>query len=458
MPGSGKGLVGDYEEQLDAHFQAMVTNPDFPVPGVVVQLRRGSDTYAKSFGLADKESGRTMDQDAMIRMWSMTKVLCCATALRLYERGLFKLEDPVSDYIESFQRDWEIVKPSESGSKSVDYYAFVKGETVPLKYDTTPATKPMLIKHLMSETSGIEYDQFSDYDEFNGGALGCGWGGGVASALRRQQNPDVYRSTNILGADCTLAEFCDHIAAAGVLVCEPGEFSYGLGNTVLGRVVEVVYERAEGRFLRFSEITKELLFTPLGMTDATFWLPDGDPRAARIPTLYGARLEADGSTPVLPEPECLPASGPPILNGVAHSTGPRKYDAGDTGSLMPAADYAKFYEMLLAGGVSASGERILSHTTVQLLCKGRFRGLNLTPCDTDPATGAPEPHSQHGGLAAAMGVAGESSPFPRSFNFGWATSHGYSDGIAEFAPHMHPDMSNWGGCECSSSTPVRSSY
>jgi CubicO group peptidase (beta-lactamase class C family) len=210
--GASKGLVDDYEAQLDAHFQSMVSDADFCVPGVVVHLRRGSDIYTKSFGFADKQSGRAMEQDAMIRMWSMTKVLCCATALRLYERGLFKLDDPVSDYIDSFQREWEIVKPSEAGSQSVDYYAFVKGETMQLRYNTMPATKPMLIKHLMSETSGIEYDQFSDYDDFNDGALGCGWGGGVASALRRQQNPDVYRSTNILGADCTLAEFCDHIA------------------------------------------------------------------------------------------------------------------------------------------------------------------------------------------------------------------------------------------------------
>ena len=223
-----KGLSDGFEAKLDAHFQAMVSDPAFPVPGVVVQLRRGPDSYCKAFGFADKEAGRKMESDAMIRMWSMTKVLTCATALRLYERGLFKLDDPVADYVESFRREWEIVKPSDSGSKSVDYYAFVAGETKALKYDTVPATHTMRIKHLMSETSGIEYDQFSDYDEFNGGALGCGWGGGVASALRQQQNPDVYRSTNILGADCTLAEFCDHIATAGVLVCEPGEFSYGV--------------------------------------------------------------------------------------------------------------------------------------------------------------------------------------------------------------------------------------
>jgi CubicO group peptidase (beta-lactamase class C family) len=49
------------------------------------------------------------------------------------------------------------------------------------------------------------------------------------------------------------------------------------------------------------------------------------------------------------------------LNGTAHAFGPRKYDSGDTGTIMPLADYAKFYEMLLNGGVGpATGERVLS--------------------------------------------------------------------------------------------------
>ena len=63
---------------------------------------------------------------------------------------------------------------------------------------------------------------------------------------------------------------------------------YGLGNTVLGRVIEVVWEKKTGSFLRFSEIMKQLLFDPCGMKEASFFLEDGDPRVARIPTLYGA--------------------------------------------------------------------------------------------------------------------------------------------------------------------------
>ena len=177
---------------------------------------------------------------------------------------------------------------------------------------------------------------------------------------------------------------------------------------------------------------RRLLFEPCGMAEASFFLPDGDPRAERIPTLYGAPVLPDGSTPVLPEPECLPSGGPPVLNGTAHAQGPRKYDAGDTGSIMPASDYAKFYEMLLNNGVSpVTGERLLSPAGVQLLCKGRLSGLNLDV-----------------GMARAFGMAGAANErgIPRSFNFGWATSHPVGvDELVEYATNDHPDMSNWGG-------------
>ena len=48
-----------------------------------------------------------------------------------------------------------------------------------------------------------------------------------------------YSSNCIIGQSSTLSEYCDAIADAGVLVCEPGTLSYGLGALVLGRVCEV---------------------------------------------------------------------------------------------------------------------------------------------------------------------------------------------------------------------------
>ena len=53
---------------------------------------------------------------------------------------------------------------------------------------------------------------------------------------------------------------------------------------------------------------------------------------ARIPTLYGSPETPAGAAAVLlPEAECLPPGGPPVLNNTAHAAGPRKYDSGDTG-------------------------------------------------------------------------------------------------------------------------------
>ena len=137
----------------------------------------------------------------------------------------------------------------------------------------------------MSESAGIEYDLFAEYDSFLGGGLCDRKSGLIVNGLRQQIHGDVYRSTNILGADLNLEEFVDAIGTAGVLTCEPGEFSYGHGATVLSRVMEVLYETSRGKSRRFSEIMSEMLFDPLGMKEAAFFLNDDYPRIDRIPTL-----------------------------------------------------------------------------------------------------------------------------------------------------------------------------
>ena len=421
-----------FESTLDQHFTAMLENSRLNVPGLVVFARRGPDLYHKAFGVADLESGAPMQTNAMFRMFSMTKVLTSFVALRLYEEGLFGLEDAVADHIPSFNRDWEVVVDCDSGGETIDYRSFLTGATSTLRFERVLSKEPMRIKHLMSETSGIEYDLFAEYDTLFGGGVCNRKAGMVANGLRQQLHPDVYRSTAILGADLTLEQFVDTIAQAGVLTCEPGEFSYGHGATVLGRLIEIVYEKKHGTFKRLSDIMVELLFEPLGMNDATFFISDDDLRRERVPTLYGAVMSNDGeSTRVMREEDCLPAGGPSLVNQTAHYSGPRKYDSGDTGAMMTAADYARFYDMLLNGGMSPSGERLLSPQGVNTLCKGRFKDLRLD---------VP--------LAHAFGVAGDASPFPRSFNFGWATSHGEGSAFTEYTPSDHVDMCNWGGYAC----------
>lgn len=422
-------LQNNFEEVLDRHFESLLSNEQLPVPGLVALARRGEHTYHKAFGLSDVESGKNMQTDAMLRMFSMTKVLTSFVALRLYEEGLFDLEDPVGKYITSFNRSWDIVIDSEDGPESLEYTSFLTGHTTRLTYKRQKSVQPMLIKHLMSESAGIEYELFSEYDSFLGGGICDRNAGLVANGIRQKIHPDVYRSTSILGADLTLQQFVDVIGSAGVLTCEPGEFSYGHGATVLGRVIEILFEKSRGKSRKLSEIMSELLFEPLGMQDATFFLADGDSRVVRIPTLYGANLVQDGAkAEIAVEQECYPLGIEHKTNQTAHYEGPRSYESGDTGSIMTAYDYAKFYDLLLNQGVTNSGQRLLSAEGIRTLCKGRFKDLRL--------------NTQ---LALAFGVGGEHSPFPKSFNFGWATSHGDDYSIRGYSASDHSDMSHWGG-------------
>ena len=419
----------DHEALLDAHFNNLLCDDRLAVPGLVVFARRGNDTYHKAFGMSDLATSKPMARDAMFRMFSMTKVLTSFVALRMYEEGLFDFEDEVSQYIPSFDRDWDIVVDSDDGPESMSYTSFLTGKNLELKFTTKPSSEKMRIKHLMSESAGIEYDLFAEYDSFLGGGLCDRKSGLIVNGLRQQIHGDVYRSTNILGAALTLEEFVDTIGTAGVLTCEPGEFSYGHGATVLSRVIEVLYATSRGKTRRFSEIMSEMLFDPLGMKEAAFFLNDDDPRIDRIPTLYGAKLSTDGTTTVVAEEQdCYPEGPFRTTNQTAHYRGPRSYETGDTGTLMTASDYSKFYDMLLRGGITETGERLLSPQGVHTLCKGRFKGLRL---DTP--------------LARAFGVAGEYSPFAKSFQFGWATSHTDQRELSGYMANNHHDMSHWGG-------------
>ena len=419
----------NYEKVLDEHFESLIKNEQLSVPGLVVLARRGAEKYHKAFGVSDLKTGKKMKTDAIFRMFSMTKVLTSFVALRLYEEGLFDLEDPVSKYIPSFDRTWEVVVDSERGPESIAYRSFLTGKVLDLNYKRDKSVRPMLVKHLMSESSGIEYELFSEYDSFLGGGICDRNAGLIANAIRQELHPGVYRSTCIVGANLTLEEFVDTIGNAGVLTCEPGEFSYGHGATVLGRVIEIIYEKSRGTFKKFSEIMSELLFSPLGMSDAAFFLSDGDPKIDRVPTLYGAVIDESGmGTRIAEEQECYPEGVEFRTNQTAHYSGPRSYESGDTGSIMTAEDYSKFYDMLLRGGLDKNGGRLLSSQGVKTLCKGRFKDLRL---DTP--------------LAKAFGVAGTHSPFPKSFNFGWATAHGEDYTLRGYATCDHSDMSNWGG-------------
>jgi CubicO group peptidase (beta-lactamase class C family) len=135
------------------------------------------------------------------------------------------------------------------------------------------------------------------------------------------------------------------------LVFEPGSrWQYSNpGINTLGRIVEVVSGRSYADFL------EERLLRPLGMKDTTFW-PTAS-QAKRLALSYGPGPGGKG----LAETEIAFLAGWPLTA--------RWRTAVPAGGLFSTAgDMAKFYQMMLDGGV-ANGRRVLQPDTVQELTR-----------------------------------------------------------------------------------------
>lgn len=65
--------------------------------------RDGEIVYRCAAGLADREAGRPMREDAIFRLSSVTKPIVAATILALKDAGLLELKAPVSDYLPDFR-------------------------------------------------------------------------------------------------------------------------------------------------------------------------------------------------------------------------------------------------------------------------------------------------------------------------------------------------------------------
>ena len=275
--------------------------------------RHGELAHHSTYGLRDLEQGTPFTDDTVVRLYSMTKPLTTLAAMQLVEEGVLQLKDPVAKYIPSFAH----TQVYRSGSVQ--------------KPMTEPQTLPMLVWHLMTHMSGLTYGFHNTHP---------------VDAMYRNQGFEWGQPE-----DLDLAACCERWAELP-LVFQPGtEWNYGVSTDVLGRVVEV----ASG--LDLEEYFQERILGPLGMVDTSFYIDDEN-RKPRLAELY------------VPSPETGAATRAPDL--LRRPDRPAMLSGGG-GLYGTAADYLRFCQMILNGGV-LDGERVVGRHTLSYMGRNHLPG------------------------------------------------------------------------------------
>ncbi len=166
-------------------------------PGVSMLIaRHGKIAYRQSVG-ALRPGGPAMTDDAIFRIYSMTKPIVSVAAMMLVEEGRLLITDPVSKYIPAF-----------ANTK----VGVVNGD----KLDLAPLKRPITVQDLMRHTSGLTYgftgvvarpeaDQGGERREFEPDAgrkcRGDGCASAHASAGRGLGVQPVHRRARPCGRD-----------------------------------------------------------------------------------------------------------------------------------------------------------------------------------------------------------------------------------------------------------------
>jgi len=178
-------------------------------------------------GWADKEAQTALRTDHIFRIFSNTKLITSCAALRLFEEGRLKLDDPIEKFI-----------PQLGNRKVLRAGATSLGETEPTRSSIT-------IRQLLSHSSGLSYGFFDP-------------GTAIYNALNERgvHNPMT-----------TLADMVDVLAGLP-LIYQPGtSWEYSLATDVVARLVEVISGQ------RFDQFIQARILDPLGMVDTGFVVP-----------------------------------------------------------------------------------------------------------------------------------------------------------------------------------------
>jgi len=312
------GFSTDKLKKLESYLQENYIDTNRYVGTLTGIYRNGQLGFISTLGLMDRESHKPVERDTIFRIYSMTKPITSVGLMSLYEKGLFQLDDAVSEYIPSF-KDLKIYEEGILGS-----------------YKTTYPDREMTIRDLLSHQSGLTY-----------------------GFMERTNVDAAYRELGIeKESQQNLEEFVNVLSTVPLEFSPGTAWNYSVSTDVCGYLIEVISGKTLDMFL------EEEIFQPLGMADTGFYVPSS--KTQRLSSNYEYR---EGQEPILVDD----------ANTGSYINPPTLFSGGG-GLVSTLDDYMAFCKMVLGRG-SLEGHRILSRKTLDLMSSNHLtNGKDLRSC------------------------------------------------------------------------------
>jgi CubicO group peptidase (beta-lactamase class C family) len=315
--------------ELEATMGAYIA--DRRLYGIHTRLVQDGETISDyKAGLRGLMTQKPIEDDTIYRIYSMTKPITGVAMMMLWEEGKFKLDDPVTKYVPEFENLKVLGGVNEDGSAIL-----------------VDLERPPTMQEVMSHTAGFAYGL-----------------GGTDPANQAFRDEKIMRSPD-------MQTFINKVANVPLLF-QPGEhWSYSASVDIQGHIVEKLSGQTFGEFL------DERLFTPLGMTDTGFYVPEDD--YDRFSEVYGFNPENGMLVPV------------PFPN-VRFKKETVAFESGGGGLVSTMDDYGQFAQMLVNQG-SLNGTQFIKPETLELMTTNVLTGdqnlssLGINAGETYPGLG-----------------------------------------------------------------------
>ncbi len=216
------GLSSDTLETAAQKMQEFIDSGTYPYIATMVMID-GKVIDHRILGNADKVKQVSVEENAIYRIFSMSKPITAAGLMMLYDEGLFSLDDPVAKYIPEFENT-KVYTPD----------------------GLVPQENPMTIRNLLTHTSGLTYG--GDPQSY-------------VDSLYRAERAKIWSEKPLQEAVKALANL--------PLKYQPGtHYEYSLSIDVAGAIIEILSG------ISFDEFLRTRICEPLKMDDTGFYVPE----------------------------------------------------------------------------------------------------------------------------------------------------------------------------------------